>query len=212
MKRILAVLTLLGAASPANASLVVLTNLAAGGSITGMLLSTTDWAAVGLTTDTTGVQFESMKVYLSNNAGSDLDVEGGIYSDSFGSPGTLLGAFVPQMVVNGTSSTIFTILTASPFSMSASTDYWFVLHDQPGGLLWNTDGVGNGTTPDATAGYSLLGYQQSVNAGSAWGASSLSPALEITVSEAAAVPEPGTVAMLAGGLLALAYVRRARRS
>jgi hypothetical protein len=211
MKRILAVLTLLGAASTANASLVVLTNLAAGGSTTGMLLSTTNWGAVGLTTDTTGVQFESMKAYLSNNAGSDLDVEGGIYSDSFGSPGTLLSAFVPQTVLNGTPSTIFTLLTASPFSMSASTDYWFVLHDAPGGLLWNTDGVGGGTTPDATAGYSLLGYQESANAGSAWGASVFNAAVEITVSDAA-VPEPRTLATLAGGLLGLAYDRRARRA
>lgn len=211
MKRIITLLTLLGAASTAHASLVVLSNLSAGGSTTGIPLSTTNWGAVGLTTSVEAVLFQSMAVYLNNaHPTNSFTVEGGIYSDSFGSPSSLLASFVTQNVPSQTASSVFTLVTATPLTLNASTDYWFVVHDAPFGLVWNTDGLGGGTTPDAEPGYAWLGYQQSSNAGSTWSSGSLYAAVEITVSSAA-VPEPGTVVLLAGGLLAFACRLRVRR-
>jgi hypothetical protein len=207
MKTLLLLLSMVATVVPGRASIVVLSNFPNTSGI-GAPLSTTSWAAVGVTSSAQPALFDSMAVYLTNSSPSVLAIEGGIYSDNSGTPGTLLASFVNQNVAANTSTpTLFTMATATPYTLSAATSYWFVLHDFPQGIVWVR---GNpAVTPTASGGYTYVGYKISSNTGSTWSAGSQST-VEISVTP---TPEPSSFGAFAIGLLAFAGIaRRTRRS
>ena len=184
---------------------IVLSNLPGNGDYTGAAfpLSTSDWAAVGLTTGPVPAMFESLIGYFSGG-GPKSDVGGWIYSDIGGAPGASVATFVSQYVPLSTPA-VYALTTTSPCILQANTSYWFVVDDfSP--LAWYADTAS--TVPVAAPGYSFLGYQSTANSGATWTPISGNYTVAIEVQE---VPEPSAaVAMLLGatGLLALRRQRR----
>ncbi|MGA2035343.1 MAG: PEP-CTERM sorting domain-containing protein [Thermoguttaceae bacterium] len=186
-----------------NAETIALSNLPGSGTyIYGEILTSVNWEAVGLTTDTSAETFVSLVGQFAGGFAGGV-VEGGIYSDSNNSPGTLLAAFnavtVPAFVEGS-----YPVTTTSPYTMQPSTPYWFVLHDPiqfP--FNWEIDdaGSGFGTVPTPASGYSFNGYENSGNAGLTWVFDTSNYAVQI--STAAAVPEPGTLLLVTIGALGL---------
>ena len=149
----------------------ILSNLPGTGSykVTGQSLTTTTWEAVGLTTGTTAETFDSFAGRYVNSSLSGATLEGGIFSDNSGNPGTLLSTFTNVAIPGSTSTaTLFTLNTASSFTMQASTTYWFVVHDTPVQFAWVQDNSTSGTVPTASAGNTFVGYRNTSNSGTAW--------------------------------------------
>src|SRR5262249_53931604 len=120
------------------------------------LLSTTQWAAINLTLGGTAETFDSFRGFYSNNSTNPLLLEGGIYSNVSGHPGSLLSAFGNVSIPgNTTTPAPFTLTTTSSFVMQPSTSYWFVVHDPPAGITWAKDSSTSGTTPIAAAGHTF---------------------------------------------------------
>jgi hypothetical protein len=210
----LAVVLLAGfaAVSLCHASTTVLSNIPNTETASGPPLTTSQWVAVGLTTSSTGAQFDSLTGFFSNSAGSTLTIDGGIYSDSAGQPGSSLVAFVAQTIgayVDYPES--FTLETASSYILSPSTSYWFVLGDgtvKGGWVTWDMDSAtAGGTPPTAVIGYTFLGNQVTFNSGTSWISETYNPSIQIQVDQV--TPEPTTAALLTlGGALLLARARR----
>jgi hypothetical protein len=211
MKLTAILLTGFAAVSLCHASTTVLSNMPNTETATGPLLTSYQWVAVGLTTSSTGVQFDSLTGFFTNPASFPLTIDGGIYSDSAGQPGSSLVAFVSQTIgayVNTPES--FTLETASSYILSPSTSYWFVVGDYGvgGGVAWDVDSAtAGGTAPTAAPGYTFLGYQVTSDSGDSWYSEPDNPSIQIEVDQVA--PEPTTAALLTlGGALLLARARR----
>ena len=184
---------------------IVLSNLPGSGDYSGpaFALSTSDWAAVGLTTGPVPVAFEALTGFFSGG-GPKSDVGGWIYSDIGGMPGASVATFVSQYVPLFTPMP-YALSTTSPYILQANTSYWFVVDDLTP-LAWHSDTAS--TVPVAAPGYSFLGYQSTADSGVNWTPIAGNYTVAIQVQE---VPEPAAVvAMLLGatGLLGLRRVRR----
>lgn len=201
------------AVSLCHGSTTVLSNIPNTETASGVSLTTFQWVAVGLTTSSTGVQFDSLTGYFSNTTELSPTLIGGIYSDSGGQPGSQLVAFVAQTIgSNVNTPTSFTLETASSYILSPSTNYWFVVGDPVegggGATDWDVDtATVGGTAPTASGGYTFLGYQLTTTAGTSWSSEAYNPSIQIQVDQVA--PEPATAALLTlGGALLLARARR----
>lgn len=194
-------------ASPVRAgSISVLSNIPGTGTTPAYDLTTTSWAAVGLTTSSSAVTFASLTGYFESSNGGTLD--GGIYSNASGSPGVKQATF-NSVAVPGTDP-IETLTTTSPFTLQASTSYWFVLSDFSSSVIWLRP-VTN-TAPTAATGYTFLGYMDSSNTGSSWSTGSENAFVDIDVTPlSSTVPEPATIAMFISGFLCFAAYRWRRR-
>jgi hypothetical protein len=160
-------------------------------------------------TGSQAVQFASMSVYLSGSI-APMPITGGIYSDSSGSPGSSLATFNAVMS-SPLLNQLYTFQTTIPFTMQASTGYWFVLTSVSAlPITWQTDGSngGLGATMTADPEYTSMGTKTSLG-GLVWIPSTYIPAVEIAVANA---PEPGTLTLMAAGILGLGLMRRRRRA
>ena len=208
MKSILSLaiaIAIMAGAVRAGADTIALSNLSGTGTYnTGFGLTTTAWAAVGLTTDASSQQFVSMTgEFFGSNTGGTL--EGGIFSDNGSNkPGSLLSAFNNVTVPPG-GVVPETITTVSPYQLAPATKYWFVIHDFSV-FQWRNDTATNGTTPTAASGYAFDGFVTSSNSGSTWTASTTNYTVQIVT-----VPEPSTLALAAAGAIGLAVVLGRRR-
>ena len=96
--------------------------------------------------------------------------------------------------------------SASPFTLAANTDCWFVLSDLPiqNGIYWLSDTAF--TAPSAASGYSHLRYQVTADSGDNWFALAVSkPTVRIDVD---AVPEPSRALLALVGLSSIGLRRR----
>ena len=189
---------------------IILTNLPGTGTYgsTGIdLLTSTSWGAVGFQTSSAAESFTSFRGFFTSGTGGQID--GGIYSDNSGNPGSLLAAFTPVTVPASQPAISLTVNTASPFTLQATTNYWVVLHDPIIPYGWDRDNSTNGTTPAASSGHTFNGYRTSINSGTAWSSSTGNWTTEITV---ATTPEPSTMvlACLAAAGLTVPLLRRRR--
>jgi hypothetical protein len=193
------------AAAPNAHALVVLSNLPGSGNYTGgsITLGTTSWEAVGLKMGTTSADFTSFTGYFDSFQNHTL--QGGIFSDNAGQPGSSLISFTPQSVNSVVSPTAYTLTTATAYTLQANTSYWFVLWDPPSYLDWDRDT--SNTAPSAASGFTFNGYMRSVNSGSTWSADTTGNwTVEVQV-----VPEPSSAMLLLAGVCGMTLRSRARR-
>lgn len=187
----------------------VLSNLPGSGTYTNTgstPITTVGWAAVGLTTSTTTETFSSFQGYFQSGAGGTL--EGGIYADSSGNPGATALATFNAVTIPGNTNAEYTLTTTSPFTLQASTNYWFVLHDAVS-YTWDRDNSTNGTAPTASTGHTFNGYRTSSNSGGTWTTPSGS---NWTVQINVVVPEPATFALAGLGFACLVGYGLRRRA
>ena len=162
---------------------------------------------VGATSDISNLRFWSIQALSTDYLGS---VYWAIYSDVASQPGSIFEGGVTAAVtatptgaasstVGGYAEYLFDVPVV--FQLAAG-NYWLAFHNGPiatnSGLemLWATTGLGN-------ASESLV--YDSVNG---WTGSGNEQAFRIDGAAAGQVPEPGTFALLAGGLAAAAFLRR----
>lgn len=179
-------------AVPAAQATVILGNFSGNNLVLGNGISMPNAKAVGLTTGSTDLQFDSMQAYLTYNGGVPQNLIGGIYANNAGSPGSLLAAFAPLTIAPKTVS-LFTF-TAN-YTLSANTSYWF--------SLTSTSAVWNAYSPASlltvASGITSLGYKVSGNNGVSWSNNGTSNAVQINATEItsnANVPEPETMWLL----------------
>jgi len=187
-------------------AVIILSNLPGSSDYTGdyQFLSTTRWEAIGLQMSSTAMTFSSLEGYFGNSHFvSNYTLEGGIYDDNLGKPGSLLAAFTQVTVPRLTTATHYSLATASAYDLVAATTYWFVVKDV-GGLSWYRDTVN--TVPTPAPGYTYNGYMITYDSGSTWGAdTSGNWTVQIQV-----VPEPGSVALMLAGAGCLSLCHRSR--
>jgi hypothetical protein len=199
------------AAVPAGAFTIAMSNVPGSGSYDkAKMLSTTEWEAIGLTTDASSQDFTSLVgVFAGGTTGGTL--EGGIYSDNgFNAPGLELASF-NDVPVNPFLMPQVTITTHSAFQLQASTKYWLVLHDSTP-FAWMADNTTSGTTPGVAPGYMYDGFDTSSNAGGTWSTDDINYTVQISTTPVAVVPEPSTLVLAAAGVVGIAIVARRRRS
>ena len=124
----------------------------------------------------------------------------------------MLQALTSVIVPANSTAVPETLTAAAPITLSASTTYWFVLHDTPQALTWRADtgDSGKGTVPTTASGYTYLGYEASSNGLSGpWSADTNNYAVQIAV----AVPEPSAGILMGlafGGIAVCTWMRRRR--
>ena len=189
----------------------VLSNLPGTSNYTGssVPLSLVDWYVAGVQTGSADLIFTAMDVYLANYGGS-ATVNGGIYTDAAGQLGALYAAFVSQTFGYSATPQLHTFVAAAPsVTLAANTKYWFLM-DDAGGVEWLGDNSnsGAGAVPTACSGCTFLGYQGTGNSGSSWFPVLLAnPTVAISATTVSAVPEPGSLLLLAGGLSLLGALK-----
>nr|WP_246386082.1 choice-of-anchor R domain-containing protein [Armatimonas rosea] len=182
-------------------------NLATSGS--GNNLNDNQTKAYGFTTAAlSNFQFTSATISLTLVTGTNNTVSGGIYADSGGNPSsTQLVAFNTVSVSSG-GVNYRTFTPVSTFQLTPNTTYWvrFFSTTAGAGTQWNAV---PSTFPTATGDYNglvtLLGYKNSNTSGASWGTSTLTNGITITL---VTLPEPGTFALLALGLVGGVIARR----
>lgn len=172
-----------------------------------------DWKAFGLTIGSTAMQFVSLETIFDNDSFLfTRDIDGGIFGDNGGKPGSELAAF--STVTLPTQAQNVTITSTTGFLLLPNTLYWFVLTGPVGvGALpnWHT-GTANGA-PTGSAFASTAGYRFSGDNQTSWSVSTVNNQLRINANVAdfglAAVPEPSTLMLSAAGLLLMGrFIRR----
>lgn len=214
----LAALTLLGlAALPNTAQAQAIISNSPSSSSTGggsSLTATANRKAFGFTTSATAAfSFSSLDIAARfASGGADAQILGGIYSNAGGSPSaTQLVAFNSVTVLTTQlTPTVYTFTPVSAFSLSPSTTYWVELFGASDANVadWTTN-VANDAPNVTGAGagdVSLVGYRFSNSGGSTWTVSNTRNALTITLASSA--PEPGTLALLALGMVGGVVARR----
>jgi hypothetical protein len=224
----LAILGLIGmaAAVSCQADTIVLDNTNLTPTSLGRFLTASTWEAVGLTIGPAAVTFSSLVGYFANHNSSeglqtDNDqtlsgdiqipptIDGGIFSNSAGLPGTeLTGASFTPVTISATTPTLETLTTSSSITLNASTTYWFVVSDIANGFTW--DQASGGTAPTAASGYTFISTQVSTNSGASWLLNGQNPLVQVNIqSSSSSTPEPSTWALAGiGGLLLFAARRR----
>ena len=194
-----------------------------------IFLSTHASAAVilsgNLATITAGTETASGNTWLAGSFGTGIDVltspiatllvssaattdsvELSLYSDGGLEPGNQLATFTsPPSLSTSLSPAVF---NASGLHVAANSTYWIVLRSLNGSVDWGWTSDNSGTG---------VGFQHtwaiSSDAGAVWFSDDTFPTQFTISGEAAtsAVPEPGSLAMLAGSMTAAWAVRQHRR-
>jgi len=163
--------------------------------------------AVGITiSGSTSYEFTSLEAPIRNLTTTAFTATGTIRADSGGNPGAILASLSSVVLPgSGPTSTFVDYAFTGSFTLLAGQSYWFVLEsDRPvsgNEVAWGSPASNAAPTP--AAGITFLGYRQGAVAGgtTTWTNSTLSNSVRIN---AAVVPEPGTLALLPLGALALA--------
>ena len=161
---------------------------------------------LGADTSITGIRFWSIQDAADSYRGS---VYWAVYTDLPGEPGAILQSSTSGAVGSATGN--FTGFGYAEYSFDIAVsfvltagDYWLVLHNGPVGdndpseMLWSTTAVPVGSESrylDSTFGWVGTGNEQAFQL----------DGVAVTPGE---VPEPSTLAMLFGGLLAARALRR----
>ena len=124
----------------------------------------------------------------------------GLYTDSGGSPGTLLESW--SATVPGFPGVLTTLTSVPHPLLSADTPYWFVIpltaaQKDEVAWYWNNQGLNGGV------------WAGNLNALLQFSPASPVPAIQL--ASIAALPEPSVLLLVAGGLPALAFWRANRR-
>jgi hypothetical protein len=219
-KSTIAALTLLSLAAlphTAQAQAVISNSLLSNSTSGSSLQATSFRKAFGFTTSATGsFSFTSLGITARFASGiADAQILGGIYSDAGGIPSaTQLVAFNSVTVpTTQTTPTVYTFTPVSAFSLSPSTTYWVSLFGASDTdiAVWTINASNNfpSVTGAGAGDISLLGYTFSTNGGGGWGVSATSNALTITLaSGGSSAPEPGTLALLALGIVGGVVAKR----
>lgn len=199
----------------ARASQVVFGNLGSDGSdailSTSTLITSSAWIAQGFSTgaSTTRLFVDQIVLGLEDNGAGAVNTTISIWSNSGGSPGSLLATSSSQSV---SAETKYTFVFGA-FELTPSTSYWVVLKDA--GSRWNFASSEEAPSQQNSSGYSYLGTIRTTNAGSSWTSSSLNTIASLSISASQAspepIPEPGTWAAAALLVSAAAYARWRRR-
>ncbi len=141
----------------------------------------------------THVQFWALASGLSDYTGS---VDWGFYSDASGAPGAVVASGNAAAVATATGNTTFGLNEYSlEFNVNAplapNTTYWLVLHNGPSGTdpgtafywAWSSGAAGDSQNEDITA--------------PGWVGNDAELAFQLN----AAVPEPASLSLIAGGLI-----------
>ena len=173
------------------------------------LVEQTSWFASQFTTgpDALGYALNAIQVGLDGTAGNPSGFSLTLFSDNSGAPGTSLGPLSGS--TNPSTAGTYTY-TASGIALSPSTPYWIVLATasaQPTGYYWNITSSTTYTSSDAWEINTTQMYG-SHDQGTSWSKSGADSAGQFNVS-ATAVPEPGTLAVVA--LASPALLRRRRK-
>jgi hypothetical protein len=219
-KSTIAALTLLSLAAlphTAQAQAVISNSLLSNQTFGSSLTATNNRKAFGFTTSATGsFSFTSLDITAITGIGiPDAQILGGIYSNAGGIPSaTQLVAFNSVTVpTTGITPTVYTFTPVSAFSLSPSTTYWVSLFGASDTdiAVWTINASNNfpSVTGAGAGDISLVGYTISGDGGGTWGSSSISNALTITLaSGGSSAPEPGTLALLALGIVGGVVARR----
>ena len=208
---------MLGLTQPAQA-IVILSNLPGAGSPGTSLGVGIDGRvrlkAVGLTVGANDLSFTSMSGLFRNPNNVPRSVNGGIFSDVGGDPGVQLVAFNPVPIAAGAFDMLQTLTAVSAFTLMANTSYWFVL----GGPAVENEMSWSGLAPDTAPTpsgevFSFDGYNFSITGGATWvDTGVIFNSVEIEASLITDLPEPGTLAVFALGLLGLGVACRRQRA
>ncbi len=184
---------LLGAAAlPAQAQTILSSNLSSpsGGVDTA---TGTNWLSVSFNTNASAYTLNNVTLLLANSSAGAGTAEVDIYTDGGLQPGTLLGALTSPGSISTTLAD--TTFTTSGLSLAANSTYWTVLKANTGSfnLSFANDDASTGSGFTDT-------YGNSADAGATWFTFTGFP-YQMSVTATAAVPEPGTIALLASGSL-----------
>jgi hypothetical protein len=181
-------------------------NLAYGTNMSFALVA--DDFSLGGTSDITGLRFWTLQSASTDYRGS---VYWAIHGDSSGAPGAVLQSGTSTVAETPTGNTAgfgydeYVIDIGVSFQLQAGT-YWLALQNAPLGssdpteMLWEYSDTGG-------ASGQYIDFQGD---GASWLDAGANHAFEILGDGAGQVPEPATVVLLAGGLLAVRLVRRQR--
>ncbi|WP_165072731.1 choice-of-anchor R domain-containing protein [Paludisphaera rhizosphaerae] len=192
---------LLGLSSAAQADIILADNLSqtTGGAdaVTGA-----SWLAASFQTDGSAYSLSSLTLDLARTSiGGSVVVD--LYTDGDLEPGSLLATYSADSSISTTASPI--VFSIYDMILSANTTYWVVLRAVTGEFEWSwaSSNLGSGVGFSTTT-------AMSDDAGSTWFTADSYP-YQMSVT-AAAVPEPGSIALAAlGAVCVVPVLRRARR-
>jgi hypothetical protein len=183
-------------------------------------LSTTVWHAISFTTDNNAYTLDSVTLLMElggvstnapslqsliGNAAAQADIpEADLYSDSSGSPGTLITALTAITSYDTTLQDV--TFTAAGVTLLANSTYWVVLRATSGVVTWAYPTTNNGSGVGFTDVYAF-----SNTSGASWTvATGENPDQAEVIGDLAGVPEPSTLLLAGLGFLALAVSLRRR--
>ena len=186
------VTALFGAALlPAGAQTILSNNLSSpsGGADTA---TGTNWLTASFNTNASAYTLNNVTLLLANTSAGAAEVD--IYADGGLQPGTLLGTLASPGSYSATLAN--TTFTTSGLSLAANSTYWTVLKANSGSfdLSFANDDSSTGSGFTDT-------YGNSPDAGATWFTFQGFPYQMSVTATATAVPEPGTIALLASGSL-----------
>lgn len=195
--RVCTVATIAGvfASSPA---IIVISNMPGNDGTQSAQLNDLRRKGMSFTTDSNDWFLDSATLRLNANPSSNPLLR--LHEDAAGLPGAILDTFVnPPSFGSGFQSYTFT----SGYQVQANTKYWLVLYDPTGATPFDWKASSPAQTPSGL--WTHSGSLFTTNGGGTWTNSTILNSYEI---DATIVPEPGTVALISFGLLALAVRRR----
>jgi len=164
---------------------------------TALTISSAESIAVDFTS-TSATSVGSVALALFGSAPMSLLLE----SNARGVPSGVLATIATGFSPNTVTPTVFSFTLATPVSVAAGTSYWLVAQ--------SSDSTGDSWSPAASGVTALAALYESLP-GTSWSSSGSVLAYSVS-TPAAAVPEPSSLALLAGGvLLVIAAPPRRRR-
>jgi hypothetical protein len=167
----------------------------------------TTWRAAGFrVTGSSQVNLSSIAMDLNGTVAGTVNVR--LFADNASKPGTPLGR-ISDIPLNAGASGIFEAPSDTVFTLDPGSVYWVTVRMRPstGAGTWGTQASFT-ETPFQGSGLTLTGGLTSANSGSTWATWSEIPGLKLDIVP---VPEPGTMALIGIGALALGLQLRKKR-